>query len=145
MKLGGVAAVGGSLLGYAGAAAIQEQVIHVPLMPPGDPVPPVCSNPQESTLTPTTRPSPKSLSLHLARTPQPPLQPHEGRWRVGRQGAGEEAFCHLVGSSGSGEGVLSRFARRGGMGAGGGWEVGAAARRRKMGAGRRKMGAGRKK
>ena len=40
MKLGGVAAVGGSLLGYAGAAAIQEQVIHVPLMPPGDPVPP---------------------------------------------------------------------------------------------------------
>ena len=36
MKLGGVAAVGGSLLGYAGAAAIQEQVSLVAKVPPGD-------------------------------------------------------------------------------------------------------------
>ena len=145
MKLGGVAAVGGSLLGYAGAAAIQEQVIQVPfqvfLLQPSS-----CSNQPGTTLTRTTRPSPRSLSLRHARMLQLPRQLREesssrtggrqGAVEEALQGAGEEASCHLA-IFGSVVGALSRFAGRGGRGVEGREEMGAVSGRRRMGAGKK--------
>ena len=119
MKLGGVAAVGGSLLGYAGAAAIQEQVSQLAKVPPGDRDLP--SNPPATTSTRTTQPSPRSTSPHRERT-QRPRQRREGElWteEEGHRGVDGEACSHLaVGSSKRrGVGVLCKSAGSGGRGA----------------------------
>ena len=99
MKLGGVAAVGGSLLGYAGAAAIQEQVRQVAKVPPGDRDLP-SSNPPATTSTHTTRPSPRSTSPHRERT-QRPRQRRDGElWTEDQEGVHRgvdgEVFSHLA-------------------------------------------------
>ena len=121
MKLGGVAAVGGSLLGYAGAAAIQEQVSQVAKVPPGDRDLP--SNPPATTSTRTTRPSPRSTSPHRERT-QRPRQRREGElWTEDQEGVlrgvdGEVYSPLLVGSfKRRGVGVLCKSAGSGGRGA----------------------------
>ena len=104
-----------------------------------------CSNLPGTTLTHITRPSLRSSSLRHVRTLQLLHQRPEERWTGGRQGAGGEASSHL-GSFGNVVGVLSRFAGRGGRGAGGKEEVGAIARRKKREMGaltrRRLMGVG---
>ena len=92
-------------------------------------------------MTRITRPSPRSLSLPQERTLQLLLLPPEERWKAGRQGAGGEASSHLE-TFESVVGALSRFAGRGGMGADGGEEVGAVARRMGVGARIGEMGVG---
>ena len=101
------------------------------------------SNQPETTLTRITRPSPRSLSLPHGRMLQLLLPLPEERWKAGRQGAGEGASSHLE-SFGSVVGALSRFAGRGGMGADGGEEVGAVARRMGARIGEMGVGAGRR-
>ena len=120
MKLGGVAAVGGSLLGYAGAAAIQEQVSQVGKVPPGDRDLP-SSNPPATTSTRTTRPSLRSTSPHHERTRRPRQRLEGELWteEEGRRGVDGEVCSHLVVGSFKrrGVGVLCKCAGSGGRGA----------------------------